>query len=157
MNSLKTLTPHPILLPIIFCLLGLLLMIAPLQDWFLWRGLESDGQVLAANLLRTEEQQGFLGNTTFEVEYEYFVGLSNHRAEQKISQDLYDDLRLKPQIRVLASRDNPEVARVAGSKPKHAVPVIRGFLIILFGVLIWLIWEYQQAAKRPPLEVAATS
>lgn len=142
---------HPILVTLIFSLIGLVLILNPLRDWLMWRGLENDGQIVPAALVEVAEERGTLGNTLFKIRYEYQIGLSAYSAEQTISSELYEDVRLKSAVSVLVQPDSPEVSRVVGSKPNHSVGVIRGVLAILLGVVIWLLWELQQALNRHTL------
>ncbi|MBZ0310204.1 MAG: hypothetical protein K8I82_29360 [Anaerolineae bacterium] len=135
---------HPLMLTAALALVGLILMINPLRDWWTWRGLESDGQVRAARLTNADERTGRLGGGEYHVEYE----VASYRFEQQVSPELYEEIHLKPEINVLMLPDSPETARIVGAKPQHAVGIIRGVLVMLLGVLLWLLWEWQMAVRR---------
>ncbi len=135
---------HPLMFTAVLALIGLIIMINPLRDWWTWRSLEADGQVRAARLTDTDERTGRLGGSEYHVRYE----VPPYAFEQQVSPELYEEIRLKPEINVLVLPDSPETARIVGAKPQHAVSIIRGVLVILFGVLVWLLWEWQMAVRR---------
>lgn len=137
---------HPLMLTVVLALIGLIIMINPLRDWWTWRSLESEGQVRAARLTNTDERTGRLGGSEYHVRYE----VASYAFEQQVSPELYEEIRLKPEINVLVLPDDPETARIVGAKPQHAVDIIRGLLVILLGVLLWLLWEWQIAVRGRP-------
>lgn len=142
---------HPLMLTAVLALIGLVLMVNPIQEWWLWRSLDSDGQRVVARLLSAEESTGWLGGSQFDVRYEYEVAGTSFSIHQQVSPELFEEIRLKPEINVLILPDSPDTARIPGAEPQHAVPIIRGVLVILLGVLFWLLWELQMALRREPL------